>query len=112
MKRIEAVIRPGAMRSVLNALRTAGYPGVTTYEIHGHGKQKGVTESYRGQTVEGLLPKILVMLVVADKNVKKILNVITAATRTGEVGDGKIFVSPVAECIRIRTGEKGEKALA
>jgi len=112
MKRIEAVIRPGAMRSVLNALRTAGYPGVTTYEIHGHGKQKGVTESYRGQTVEGLLPKILVMLVVADKNVKKILTVITAATRTGEVGDGKIFVSPVAECIRIRTGEKGEKALA
>ena len=112
MKRIEAIIRPGALRAVLNALRTAGYPGVTSTEVHGHGKQKGVTETYRGQTVEGLLPKILVMLVLPDKDVKKILKVITAATHTGEIGDGKIFLSPVSDAIRIRTGEKGEKALA
>lgn len=111
MKRIEAVIRPGAMRSVLNALRTAGYPGVTTYEVHGHGKQKGVTESYRGQTVEGLLPKIMVVLVVPDKHLEKIMKVIVSATRTGEIGDGKIFITPVSDCVRIRTGEKGEKAL-
>jgi len=111
MKKIEAIIRPGAMRTVLNALKTAGYPGVTSYEVHGHGKQKGITESYRGQTVEGLLPKIMVMLVVPEKHVKKIVSVVVAATRTGEIGDGKIFVSPVADVIRIRTGEKGDKAL-
>jgi nitrogen regulatory protein P-II 1 len=112
MKKIEAIIRPGAVRAVLNALRTAGYPGVTTYEVHGHGKQKGITETYRGQTVEGLLPKIMVMLVVSDKHVAKIMKVIVAATRTGEIGDGKLFVSPVSECVRIRTGDKGEKALS
>jgi len=111
MKKIEAVIRPGALRAVLNALRTAGYPGITSYEVHGHGKQKGITETYRGQTVEGLLPKIMVMLVVSDKDVVKSVKVITAATRTGEIGDGKIFISPVADVIRIRTGEKGEKAI-
>jgi nitrogen regulatory protein PII len=112
MKRIEAIIRPGALRAVLNALATAGYPGVTSTEVHGHGKQKGITESYRGQTVEGLLPKILVMLVVPDKDVAKILKVIVAATRTGEIGDGKIFVSPITNVIRIRTGEKDNKALS
>jgi nitrogen regulatory protein P-II 1 len=111
MKKIEAVIRPGALRAVLNALRTAGYPGITSYEVHGHGKQKGITETYRGQTVEGLLPKIMVMLVVSNKDVAKSIKVIVAATRTGEIGDGKIFISPVADVIRIRTGEKGEKAL-
>jgi nitrogen regulatory protein P-II 1 len=111
MKKIEAVIRPGALRAVLNALRTAGYPGITSYEVHGHGKQKGITETYRGQTVEGLLPKIMVMLVVSDKDLAKSVKVIIAATRTGEIGDGKIFISPVADVIRIRTGEKGEKAL-
>jgi len=112
VKKIEAIIRPGALRAVLNALRTAGYPGVTSLEVHGHGKQKGVTESYRGQTVEGLLPKILVMLVVPDKSVAKIIKVISSATRTGEIGDGKIFVSPVTTAVRIRTGEKGDKALS
>lgn len=111
MKRIEAIIRPSALRSVLEALRTAGYPGVTSFEVQGHGKQKGVTESYRGQTVEGLLPKIMVMLVVPDKQVPKIVKVITAVTRTGEIGDGKMFISPVANAIRIRTGVTGDKAL-
>jgi len=111
MKKIESVIRPVALRAVLNALRTAGYPGITSYEVHGHGKQKGITETYRGQTVEGLLPKIMVMLVVSDKDLAKSVKVIIAATRTGEIGDGKIFISPVADVIRIRTGEKGEKAL-
>ena len=111
MKKVEAVIRPGAMRTVLNALKTSGYPGITSYEVHGHGKQKGITESYRGQTVEGLLPKIMVLLVVRDKDVAKIIKVITAATRTGEIGDGKIFISPVSDVIRVRTGEKGDKAI-
>jgi nitrogen regulatory protein P-II 1 len=112
MKRIEAIIRPGALRAVLNALRTAGYPGVTSYDVHGHGKQKGITETYRGQTVEGLLPKIMVMLVVPDTHVQKIVKVLVASTRTGEIGDGKIFISPVTDVIRIRTGEKGNTALS
>ncbi len=111
MKKIEAVIRPSALRSVLDGLKIVGYPGVTVFEVQGHGKQKGITESYRGQSVEGLLPKIVVTAVVHDKQVGKVTGTILKATRTGEIGDGKIFVSPVADAIRIRTGEKGDKAL-
>ncbi|HJT25378.1 MAG TPA: P-II family nitrogen regulator [bacterium] len=111
MKKIEAIIRPSALRSVLDGLKAVGYPGVTVAEVQGHGKQKGVTESYRGQSVEGLLPKLLVTAVVGDKQVQKVVNTIIKATRTGEIGDGKIFVSTVAKAIRIRTGEKGDKAL-
>ncbi len=111
MKKIEAVIRPSALRAVLEGLKTVGYPGVTVTEVQGHGKQKGITESYRGQSVEGLLPKIVITAVVNDKQVAKVINVIVKTTRTGEIGDGKIFVSPVANAIRIRTGESGMKAL-
>jgi nitrogen regulatory protein PII len=96
---------------VLDALKNAGYPGVTVTEVQGHGKQKGITESYRGQTVEGLLPKLVITVVVSDAKVKKTVTQIIASARTGEIGDGKIFVSPVGTAIRIRTGETGEKAL-
>ena len=111
MKKIEAVLRPSAIRGVLDAFRAGGYPGVTVVEVQGHGKQKGITESYRGQTVEGLLPKIVVTVVVSDPQVKKTVQMIISAARTGEIGDGKIFISPVANAIRIRTGESGEKAV-
>ena len=111
MKKIEAIVRPSALRTVLDALKTAGYPGVTVAEVQGHGKQKGITETYRGQTVEGLLPKLWLTLVVNDKSVPKIIQVIIKAARTGEIGDGKIFISTVNDVIRIRTGEKGEKAV-
>lgn len=111
MKKIEAIIRPSALRSVLDGLKAVGYPGVTVMEVQGHGAQKGITESYRGQTVEGLLPKLVVTAVVGDKQVQKVVNIIIKTARTGEIGDGKIFVSPVANAIRIRTGEKGDKAL-
>jgi len=111
MKKIEAVLRPSALRSVLDALKNAGYPGVTVTEVQGHGKQKGITESYRGQTVEGLLPKLVITVVVSDAKVKKTVSQIVASARTGEIGDGKIFVSPVATAVRIRTGESGDKAL-
>lgn len=111
MKKIEAVIRPSALRAVLDGLKSVGYSGVTVTEVSGHGKQKGITESYRGQTVEGLLPKLVVTAVVGDKQVTKITNIIIKTTRTGEIGDGKIFVSPVTTAIRIRTGEKGDKAV-
>ena len=111
MKKIEAIIRPSALREVLDGLKSVGYSGVTVTEVSGHGKQKGITESYRGQTVEGLLPKLVVTAVVGDKQVAKITNIIIKSTRTGEIGDGKIFVSPVTTAIRIRTGEKGDKAV-
>lgn len=111
MKKIEAIIRPSALRTVLDGLKSVGYPGVTVTEVQGHGKQKGITESYRGQSVEGLLPKLVVTAVVGDKQVEKVVKVVIKAARTGEIGDGKIFVSPVANAIRIRTGEKGEKAI-
>lgn len=112
MKKIEAILRPSALRSVLDSLKNSGYPGVMVTEVQGHGKQKGITESYRGQTVEGLLPKLMVTVVVPDAKVKKTIANIIASARTGEIGDGKIFISPIADTIRIRTGEKGEKALS
>ncbi len=111
MKRIEAIIRPGALRAVMDGLKAVGYSGLTVTDVHGHGKQRGVTEHYRGQSVEGLLPKLLVTTVVKDKEVQKVVKIIMTTTQTGEIGDGKIFISPVANVIRIRTGEKGEKAL-
>lgn len=111
MKKVEAIIRPSALRAVLDGLKSVGYPGVTVTEVQGHGKQKGITESYRGQSVEGLLPKLLVTAVVSDKHLSKVTSIIIKTARTGEIGDGKIFVSPVLNAIRIRTGEKGEKAV-
>lgn len=111
MKKIEAVIRPSALHSVLDGLKSVGYPGVTVTEVQGHGKQKGITESYRGQSVEGLLPKLVVTAVIDDKQVNKVVSIIIKTTRTGEIGDGKIFISPVADVIRVRTGEKGAKAI-
>jgi nitrogen regulatory protein P-II 1 len=111
MKKVEAIIRPSALRAVLDGLKAVGYPGVTVTEVSGHGTQKGITESYRGQSVEGLLPKLVVTAVVKDAQINKVTNIIIKTARTGEIGDGKIFVSPVTTAIRIRTGEKGDKAL-
>jgi len=111
MKKIEAIIRPSALRAVLDGLKAVGYPGVTVVEVSGHGKQKGITESYRGQTTEGLLPKLMVVAVVDNDQVEEVIGVITKAAKTGEIGDGKIFVSPVDNAFRIRTGEKGDKAI-
>ena len=111
MKRIEAIIRPSALRAVLDGLKAVGYSGVTVLEVQGHGTQKGITESYRGQSVEGLLPKLLITVVVGDKQVNKVTQIISRTARTGEIGDGKIFVSTIDAVIRIRTGETGKNAI-
>jgi nitrogen regulatory protein PII len=111
MKKVEAIIRPSALRGVLDGLKAVGYSGVTVSEVQGHGTQKGITESYRGQSVEGLLPKLVVTTVVKDKHLNKVLDIIVKTARTGEIGDGKIFVASVLNAVRIRTGEKGEKAI-
>jgi nitrogen regulatory protein P-II 1 len=111
MKKVEAIIRPSALRAVLDGLKAVGYSGVTVAEVQGHGTQKGITESYRGQSVEGLLPKLVVTAVVDDAKVTKVTGIIIKTARTGEIGDGKIFISPMTDAIRIRTGEKGKKAI-
>ena len=112
MKRIEAIIRPDKVTAVRQALEKVGFPGLNVSEVEGHGKQKGVVQQWRGDQYRvELLPKMRLEIVVSDRDVPKILRAIQDTAKTGAVGDGKIFVSPVEEVIRIRTGEAGEAAL-
>ncbi|HTC20104.1 MAG TPA: P-II family nitrogen regulator [bacterium] len=111
MKRIEAIIRPDALRAVRASLKAVGYPGVTVQEAEGHGTQKGKTETYRSQSVDGLLPKLVVSMVVEDNVVEKAIDTIIQSARRGDIGDGKIFIYSVVDVIRIRTGDRGKAAL-
>lgn len=112
MKKIEAIIRPFKLDEVKIALVNAGVVGMTVSEVRGFGRQKGQTERYRGSeyTVE-FLQKLKVEIVVDDEQVDAIVEQVIAAARTGEIGDGKIFVTPVNEVVRIRTGEKNSAAV-
>ena len=113
MKKIEAIIRPERMDAVRAALDNAGYPGITITEIEGHGKQKGSVQQWRGEQYKlDYLPKVKVEIVCINQDQEKLLNALQEAAFTGGVGDGKIFVSDVTEVVRIRTKERGEKALA
>ena len=112
MKKIEAIVRPEKVDDIRKALEKAGYPGVTITEVEGHGKQKGVTRQWRGESYKvDLLPKVKMELIVTDKDADRLTGAIVAAAKTGGVGDGKIFILDVKEAVRIRTGEKGEDAL-
>ena len=112
MKKIEAVIRPDILDNILAALEQAGYPGIMVTEIEGHGRQRGVTQQWRGQEYKvDLLPKVKIEVVVTDKEATDIVGTITKIAKTGQIGDGKIFISDVAEAIRIRTGDRGDSAL-
>jgi nitrogen regulatory protein P-II 1 len=110
LKKVEAIVRRGTLKKVLANLKEADYPGVTIYEVEGHGKQRGLTQTYRDQTQVALMPKLKVEVVCDEREVPKIVEAIAKAARTGEIGDGKIFITPVNEVIRIRTGQKGAKA--
>jgi nitrogen regulatory protein P-II 1 len=112
MKKIEAIIKPFKLDDVKEALTELGVIGMTVTEVRGFGRQKGHTELYRGSeyTID-FLPKVKVELVVAEQIVEKVVAAIVAAARTGSIGDGKVFVMPMGEAIRIRTGEKGESAI-
>jgi len=112
MKLIKAIIKPFKLDAVKDALTEAGVTGLTLSEVKGMGRQKGHTELYRGAeyTVD-LLPKVKLEVVVADELVGRVIEAIMTAARTGSVGDGKIFVLPVEEAIRVRTGERGETAV-
>ncbi len=112
MKKIEAVIRVEKLEEVIDALDKYGYPGLMVTRIEGHGRQKGLVEQFRGREFKvNFLPKIKLEIVVKDSEADKIINAISTIAKTGEIGDGKIFVSAVENVVRIRTGEKGEIAL-
>jgi len=112
MKKLECIIRPHLLEAVKNALQEAGIIGMTISEVKGYGRQKGHTETYRGSEYNiDFLPKVMVEVVVAGDQVDSAIDAVTRAARTGKFGDGKIFVSPVEEIIRIRTGERDEHAL-
>lgn len=112
MKKIEAIIKPFKLDEVKDKLNEIDVHGLTVTEVKGFGRQKGHTELYRAEEyVVDFLPKIKFEIVVPDRLVEKVIMALTDSGRTGRVGDGKIFVSPIEEAIRIRTGERGDEAL-
>ena len=112
MKKLEAIVRPHVLDAVKTALQEVGIVGMTINEVKGFGRQKGHTELYRGAEYSlDFLPKVKIQILVPDDKAAKVVEVITDSARTGKIGDGKIFVTPVEEVIRIRTGEKGEDAI-
>jgi nitrogen regulatory protein P-II 1 len=112
VKKVEAIIKPFKLDEVKEALAEVGVQGLTAAEVKGFGRQKGHTELYRGaEYVVDFLPKIKVEIVVPDDQVRQVVEAIVRAARTGRIGDGKVFVLPVEEVVRIRTGEQGPDAI-
>lgn len=112
MKKVEAIIKPFKLDDVKESLKEVGVQGLTVTEVKGFGRQKGHTELYRGaEYVIDFLPKIKLEIVVSDDMVTKVIDAIIDSAKTGKIGDGKIFIFPMEEVIRIRTGERGEDAL-
>jgi len=112
MKRIEAIIKPYKLDDVKERLRSIGVTGMTVCEVKGFGRTGGKTEVYRGSAyVVDFVPKIRIEVVTTDGMASDVINAIMTAAKTGKIGDGKIFVTPIDEAIRIRTGEKGEDAV-
>jgi len=112
MKKVEAVIKPFKLDEVKEALTEIGITGMTISEVKGFGRQKGHTELYRGAeyTID-FIPKIKLEVIVPDESVEKVVEVIVSSAKTGRIGDGKIFILPVEDAVRIRTGERGQEAL-
>jgi len=112
LKKIEAIIKPFKLEEVKESLNAVGVLGITVSEVKGYGRQKGHTELYRGaEYVVDFLPKIKIEVVVDDELVEKAVEAVIASAKTGRIGDGKIFIYPVEEVIRIRTGERGKDAV-
>lgn len=112
MRKVEAIIKPFKLDEVKESLNEIGIQGITVSEVKGFGRQKGHTELYRGaEYVVDFIPKIKMEIIVADDQVAKVVEVIEESAKTGRIGDGKIFVTPIDEVVRIRTGERGEDAL-
>lgn len=112
MKKVEAIIRPERVEQVRRALEELRYPGLTLTEVKGHGKQKGVRQQWRGKEyVADMLPKVKLEIATVDEDVPAIVRAIVANARTGEEGDGKVFVLPIEDVVRVRTGEGGDDAV-
>ena len=112
MKKIEAIVKPFKLDEVKEALAKIGITGMTVEEVKGFGRQKGHTELYRGaEYVVDFLPKVKIEVLIDDARVNDVLDAIATAAKTGRIGDGKIFVSPVDDVVRIRTGERGSGAI-
>jgi len=112
MKKIEAIVRDGKITAVKEALKALGVAGMTVVEVKGHGTQKGITEIYRDRSYSvDLISKVKFEVIVEDKDLEKVTKCIVESARTGGIGDGKIFVYPCEDAIRIRTGESGDKAV-
>ncbi len=112
MKRILTIMRPDKLENVKQALEDIGIHGLTVKDVKGRGRQLGITESYRGHDYKvDLLPKVEIEIIAKEEDVEKITDTIVKTAQTGCIGDGKVFISPVEEVIRIRTGEKGDKAI-
>jgi nitrogen regulatory protein P-II 1 len=112
MKKVEAIIKPFKLEEVKDALTEIGVQGLTVSEVKGFGRQKGHTELYRGaEYVVDFIPKIKIEVVVTDDIVEKVVETIVNAARTGRIGDGKVFIIPVEDAVRIRTGERGDSAI-
>jgi nitrogen regulatory protein P-II 1 len=113
IKKIEAIIREEALDTVKDALRAVGIVGMNVVEVRGHGRQGGVNLQWRGTAYQmDMIPKIMVSIILSERNVEKTVETITKAARTGKEGDGIIFIYPVDDVVRIRTGERGGEALA
>lgn len=113
MKKIEAIIRPEKLDILRQNLENIGYPGMMITKIEGHGKQGGVSHQFRGTEYKtSFLPKVRVEIIVTDEQVNKLIEAITEVCRSGSVGDGKIFIYPVENAVRIRTGESGDSAVS
>jgi nitrogen regulatory protein P-II 1 len=112
MKKVEAIIRPERLDAVKHALEEIGCIGMTVSEVRGRGRQRGVVHQWRGREYRvDLLPKVKLEIVLGDEMVEKVIQTIVESARTGSIGDGKIFVVPVEEVVRVRTGERGEAAV-
>ena len=112
MKKLTAILRPSALEPLKDELISHGFTGMSVEQIRGYGNQLGWKESYRGhETLVNLIPKVQIVLIVDDDDVEKVIDIICDTGRSGEVGDGMIFVSPIDEVIRIRTGERGYDAI-
>jgi nitrogen regulatory protein P-II 1 len=112
MKKIEAIIQPHKLEDVKEALKGIGIDGMTISEVRGHGRQKGHKEVYRGMEYQvDLLPKVKIEMVISDDRSQEVIQTVVRSARTGKIGDGKVFILPIEDAIRIRTEERGESAI-
>jgi len=112
MMKVEAIVRPESLQTIIDRLDELGHSGITKTEVEGHGRQKGIVEQFRGKEYRlTFIPKVKIEIVVKDKDVEKVIDAIAESAYTGQIGDGKIFISEVKDAIRVRTNERGEIAL-